>query len=97
MSVPNTGSAAVVYVRQLLCGCSTVEDEVGRVLSVETCPWCMQLRRVDIEAKMLEVDSIVSVSALDEDEEVLRLYSDKIKYLKGLGGSDGGEEGCGDA
>ncbi len=49
-----------------LCGCHYVEDDIGRVLEVRTCPWCMAVARVMLNSY---IDREVSVSAPEEEEE----------------------------
>ncbi len=70
----------MIAVTRLLCGCAYGTDNMGRVLWVNTCPWCNSLRLVNMELadreKTCSIDKVVSVSALDEDEDA-PAHSDK--------------------
>ena len=60
------GYSRVASVR--LCGCRSEEDQVGNLILLQTCPWCMSLALTNVNSA-IRLDRGVSVSALDEDED----------------------------
>ena len=55
----------------LLCGCHRSVDSEGRVVEVTTCPFCNAIRALDIQTRISDLDSVLSVSASELAEITL--------------------------